>query len=314
MKKNEGSLPAEPKQVDGVDAAANGGGAEPTKTPLYQAMHGDRYRRQDLIKQIQINSRRRLICYVSGIEALIDRDDTLGFVDLLHNMPRGGNLDLLLHTGGGNVDAAEKLIWMVRATVGAGHLRVIIPDFAKSAGTLIALGADKIVMSDTSELGPIDPQITLNDGHANFIPHSVLHYLDAYKTHSESLQLNANDVAAQIMLGKLDPATVKVFEAARDRAREVGEKHLRRWMFQTEKGNFTDIVRLLMDIKRWPSHGQMINWQDAHEIGLLVDYLDPESEEWRSYWQLYCLQRLAVKDRQKLFESEYTSLVVEGLS
>jgi hypothetical protein len=43
-----------------------------------------------------------------------------------------------------------------------------------------------------------------------------------------------------------------------------------------------------------------------------VEYLDPSSEEWQAYWQLYCLQRLAIKDREKLFESEFASLVAES--
>ena len=65
--------------------------------------------------------------------------------------------------------------------VGTGRLRVIVPDFAKSAGTLIALAADKIVMSDSSELGPIDPQFLKKDGDGNARWLSVLSYLKAYE-------------------------------------------------------------------------------------------------------------------------------------
>lgn len=77
-------------------------------------------------------------------------------------------------------------------------------------------------------------------------------------------------------------------------------------------GNFTKIASDLIDTKRWLTHGQMIGWQDAIKIGLSVDYLDPSSEEWRCYWQLYCLQRLAIQDRQKLFEADVASLTVES--
>ena len=314
MNEYDDSLSSTPKQDESVDIhpSAIVGAAAPSKTPMYQAMHADRYQRQMQIKRIQEKFRRRLVCYISGVAALIDRDDTLPFVDLLHNVTRGENLDLLLHTGGGDIDAAEKLISMVRTTVGTGHLRVIVPDFAKSAGTLMTLGADSIVMSDTSELGPIDPQITLNDGHGNLIRHSVQSYLDAYQAHSDSLQRNPADVVARIMLGKLDPATVKLFEAARDRARTFAENQLKLGMFRSGTGNFTEIAAKLIDTKRWLSHGQMISHQDAKDIGLSVDYLDPASEEWQRYWQLYCLQRLAVKDRQKLFESDYASLLFDG--
>jgi hypothetical protein len=189
-----------------------------------------------------------------------------------------------------------------------------VPDFAKSAGTLMTLGADAIVMSDTSELGPIDPQVTLNDGHGNLIRHSVQSYLDAYESHAEALKKNPNDTVAQIMLRKLEPATIKLFEAVRDRSRKFAEDQLKLGMFRSGTGNFTKIASDLIDTKRWLTHGQMIGWNDAIKIGLSVDYLSPSSEEWQCYWYLYCLQRLAIQDGQKLFESDVASLLVDSTS
>jgi hypothetical protein len=135
-----------------VTLSATTPNAGPTKTPMYEAIHAARYHRQALIKSIQEEYGRRLICYVSGKLASIDRDDTAGFMEILHNIQPGDNVDLLLHTGGGDDDAAEKLMTMVQATVTGGQFRAIIPDFAKSAGTLIVLGADALLMSDSSEL------------------------------------------------------------------------------------------------------------------------------------------------------------------
>jgi len=281
-----------------------------SKTPMFQANHAQRYLRQALIKSICAITGRPLVCYVAGSAAMIGRDDTVFLIDLLHNIKIGSDLDFMLHTPGGDIDAAEKLITIVRTRVGSGRLRVIVPDFAKSAGTLMALGADEIVMSDTSELGPIDPQITLNDGHGNLIQHSVQSYLDAYDTHAAALQKDPNNIAARIMLGKLDPATLKVFEAVRDRARTFAETQLKRGMCAA--GTYTAVAAQLIDTKKWLSHGQMIGWQDATGIGLCVRHLDPFDVEWQSYWQLYCHQRLAIKDSGKIFESGYASLVIDG--
>ncbi len=123
--------------------APNGANGSPTKTPMYKAIHAPRYHRQALMKSIEDEWSCRLICYVSGKAATIDRDDIVGFVEMLHNIEPETNIDLLLHTRGGDVDAAEKMMTLVQGTVGAGKFRVIIPDFAKSAGTLMVLGADK---------------------------------------------------------------------------------------------------------------------------------------------------------------------------
>lgn len=273
---------------------------------MYEAIHAPRYHRQELIRSIEDQWGERLICYVSGREATIDRDDTAGFMELLHNIRLDEDIDLLLHTRGGDVDAAEKLVTLVQATVGNGKLRVIIPDFAKSAGTLMTLGADALIMSDTSELGTIDPQIWTDDGRGNLTCHSVLSYLDAYKIHSEILRERPDDPVARLMLEKLDPTTLRHYEAIRDRARSFAEDQLKR------KGhNFSQIASALLDITRWPSHGQMIKWQDARDLGLSVQYVPPRDGRWQAYWRLYCLLRLAVKDRQNIFESAHASLILD---
>ena len=155
-----------------------------TRTPLFEANNAERYQRQTVIKDIQAHTRRRLICYVSGRDCMIDESDTMPFVDLLHNVPPGEDVDLLLHTAGGNIDAAEKLIRMVRSKVDSAALRIIVPDFAKSAGTLMVLGADSVVMSDMSELGPIDPQMPLSGTWQ-----SVQNYIDAYKEHAATIAI-----------------------------------------------------------------------------------------------------------------------------
>ena len=300
------SSPANPGDLLRDDADLESGTPRATKTPLFQANHADRYQRQTLIKHIQQRTERTLICYVSGGECAIDRDDTVPFVDLLHNVPQNCPVDLLLHTGGGSTDVAEKLMGMLRGHVGTAELRVIVPDFAKSAGTLMVLGGDRVVMSDMSELGPIDPQIFLSDKWQ-----AVQNYLDAYDEHAETLKTDPENIAAQIMLGKLDPGILKLCEVAVDRARQAAEKLLTRGMFRNG-GNYTKTARELLDTVRWLSHGQMISWEDARDpqIGLAVEYSAYHSEEWQDYWRLYCLQRLAVRHRQKLYESDYVSLVI----
>ena len=288
----------------------------PARTPLYQAIHADRYQRQGLIKAISRNTGRHLICYVSGLHTMIDRDDTVWLVDLLHNVPCGEDLDFLLHTGGGDIDAAEKLILMIRQKAGTATLRVIVPDFAKSAGTLIALGADLIVMSDTSELGPIDPQVIRSDGDGNRMAHSVLSYLEAFEHHAEVLKQDPGNIASQIMLNKLDPGTLKQFEAIRTRAQRAAEDLLKRGMFRDGHGNYTLAAAELMNVKSRPSHGQMISWEDAASpnLGLAIEHMAAGDPLWQDYWQLYCLQRLAIQDRQKIFESGFASLITDGVA
>lgn len=278
-----------------------------SKTPLFTANNAARYQRQDLFKSLeQLLGGRKVLSYISGRHAVIDRDDTPGFVDLLHNIHGGDTIDLVLHTGGGDIDAAEKLVKLVQARVGAdGNIRAVIPDYAKSAGTIMALGAHSILMSDSSELGAIDPQFWLKDGLGNDICYSALQYLAAYRQHEQALKADREDPVAQLMFNKFDPVLVKKFEGIAYRARSLAEDLLKRRSLP-----YTKIVSDLMDIGRWRSHSQMISAADAFEIGLAVETMPTDSEIWRKHWELHCHQRLAIGEKQKVFESAYVSLII----
>lgn len=70
-------------------------------------------------------------------------------------------LSLIINSPGGDGLAAERII-NVCCSYAEGNFEVVVPKMAKSAATMICLGAKCISMSKTSELGPIDPQIYRN--------------------------------------------------------------------------------------------------------------------------------------------------------
>ena len=277
----------------------------PTKTPMYTAMNAARYQRQELIKAINDQEQTQLICYVGGLETEIDRNDIIGFVEMLHNIPENSPVDLLLNTCGGDVDACEKLVALINAKTGHKPFRVIVPDLAKSAGTLMALGANRIIMSDTSELGMIDPQFAMKDGRGNELMYSVTAYLEAYEQHTESLRRNPSDPIALLMLDAFDARTVKKFQGIRDRVRIFAEDLLKR-----HGAPSSTISHELMSSARWKTHGQPIDHANAKQIGLPIQYLPPFDGRWARYWQLYCLQRLETQDGKKIYESAFASQVV----
>ena len=217
----------------------------------------------------------------------------------------------MLHSGGGDSDAAEKLITMVRYKVKNGVLRVIVPHYAKSAATLMALGADYIVMSDSSELGPIDPQVPLRDGQGRWVLYSAYSYLEAFERFTRELSADPGDPSARLMLAKFQPHEVVEIERALQGTRHLAEKLLQTGMMAGGQP-VTEPVSRLMDIASWHTHGQVISAEDAESIGLTVNRMRPDDPTWASYWKLYCLQRLVVRDDKKLFESDFVSLTIEG--
>jgi len=87
----------------------------------------------------------------------ITGEDMQGFMAALHGLT-GDRLDLILHSSGGSLEAAEQVVQYLRAKY--NYIRAIIPQNAMSAATMIACACDEIVMGKQSAIGPIDPQIT----------------------------------------------------------------------------------------------------------------------------------------------------------
>ena len=76
----------------------------------------------------------------------------------LHGLT-GKELDLILHSPGGSLEAAEQIVTYLRSKY--DNIRAIVPQNAMSAATMIACACDEIMMGKHSALGPIDPQITV---------------------------------------------------------------------------------------------------------------------------------------------------------
>lgn len=278
----------------------------PSKTPLYEALNAPRYARQSLIKEIERLTETSLICYVSP-NSQIERDDVIAMVDLLHNTVPGAPIDLMLHSPGGNIDAAEKLITLIRKRAGTAPVRVIVPDYAKSAATLIALGADAILMSDSSELGVIDPQVQLPNGKGHLQAVSAQGYLDAFNEYAKMLRENPGDPVARLMLDKMEPSTIHRLEQATTRSRKIAVALLTTGMIKDE-AEASAIVDDLSNTRKWHSHGQMIPQEALLKLGLSVKYLAPHDRQWQLYWRLFCLQITAASGSIKLFEGSYASL------
>lgn len=85
--------------------------------------------------------------------------DIQGFMECAHEV-KEKKLDLILHSPGGSPAAAEACIHYLRSRF--DHIRAFVPQAAMSAATMMACGADEIVMGEHSSLGPIDPQLIVN--------------------------------------------------------------------------------------------------------------------------------------------------------
>lgn len=124
--------------------------------------------RQRMISRIEKERRSRVILLVHRQETMsllgfplmryIDINDSEEVMRACEMTDREVPIDLVLHTPGGLVLAAVQIAAALRKRKGA-KITVLVPHFAMSGGTLIALAADEIVMSPHAVLGPVDPQL-----------------------------------------------------------------------------------------------------------------------------------------------------------
>lgn len=284
----------------------------PDQTPLYHAIHKERYSRRQLIEEIEYETQRELIVYIANLQhpgGSIDRNDVMAFGDLLEKIEHK-DVDLLLQSPGGDIDVAEKIVYMCRGRTDS--FRVIVTESAKSAATLIALAADEIVMGDTSELGPIDPQITITTAAGQTVSRPALSFLDGLKTIQNEVEKAGGTLSPVYfpLLEQLDPALIDFCKKAIKRAERFAEKWLKNSQCKSAPQKAKQIAHKLVDPKRYLMHGTVIDHSEAHALGLCIKYLPPDDPLWQTIWRLYCTYEIDLRRDKlaKIFESTKVSL------
>jgi ClpP class serine protease len=87
----------------------------------------------------------------------IDIDDAHSVLRAIRESPSGRDIEIILHTPGGLVLAASQIAKALADH--DGRIIAVVPHYAMSGGTLIALSADEIVVDRHAALGPVDPQL-----------------------------------------------------------------------------------------------------------------------------------------------------------
>jgi len=118
--------------------------------------------RKKFYQKIEEEHNSKVIAYVTGdrpnMACQIGTDTPDIFLEHLDEIGRVKRISLILYTCGGNTIAAWNIINLFREF--CDELEIIVPNKCRSAGTLMTLGANEIIMTKQATLGPIDPSIT----------------------------------------------------------------------------------------------------------------------------------------------------------
>lgn len=152
----------------------------------------------------------------------IDIEDSEAIIRAIRSTPPNKPIALVLHTPGGLVLAAVQIAMALKKH--PAKKIVIIPHYAMSGGTLIALAADEIWMDPDAVLGPLDPQITIRTGIHIPAP-SVLKVIQIKGSQASDETLMLADVAEKA-IREIQDLIVKLLgdKLGKERAREIAKK------------------------------------------------------------------------------------------
>ena len=134
--------------------------------PMLQRRYLEQSRRRLLVKMgkrrksvvVTLIHRQEVLSFLGiPLARYIDIDDSEQVLRAIRTTPKGVPIDLILHTPGGLALAATQIALALKAH--PARKTVIIPHYAMSGGTLIALAVDEIIMDPHAALGPVDPQL-----------------------------------------------------------------------------------------------------------------------------------------------------------
>jgi len=232
--------------------------------------------RRRLYRAIERDRESRVLAFVTGdrqgMETQIAGDCVNLFVELLDQIGPTKRISLVLHTNGGQTSAAWRLVNLIRTF--CDELEVIIPLKAMSAGTLISLGADRVVMTKQAALGPIDPSLNhpLNPAvgpQQQRVPVSVeavRGYMDAAR---EDLKVTDANALANVLIdlsSKIHPLVLGEIFRSRAQIRFLAGKLIKYQVDDEEK------VKSIIDFlcADSGSHDYTINRREAAAMGLRV--------------------------------------------
>lgn len=207
----------------------------------------------------------------------INDEDIQAFMEAIAGL-QGEELDLILHTGGGSAESTDAIVSYLRQKF--TDIRVVIPQAAMSAGTMLACAANVIMMGKQSSIGPIDPQFILQTsvGMQSLPAQAILEQFEMAQKDCRENPKNLNSWMP--MLSQFGPA---LLVRCRDQiifGKELIESWLKQYMFKEDSNSAlpASISEYLSNHKNFNTHGKHINILKAKEIGLKITQLEEEQD------------------------------------
>jgi hypothetical protein len=215
---------------------------------------------------------------------MLDFSDKLAFESVTERI-QGNQIDVMLHSPGGLVEAVESLVSQLRRRF--TDIRFIVPNFAKSAATMLAMSGNEILMEHDAELGPIDPQMNTIFG-----PHPAESIIEQFDEASVEIMGDQRKVAIWgPILANLAPSLLVECRHAIELSKTLVTNWLRTYMFAGDASadsKSNAVVSFLSNHAYFKSHARRVTFDDLHELGVKVTDLTLNTRLSNAVREAYC--------------------------
>lgn len=205
----------------------------------------------------------------------ISEEDIQALMEVSNGL-QGDGLDLILHSPGGSPESTEAIVSYLRSRF--GFIRVIVPDLAMSAATMLACAADEIAMGKHSFLGPIDPQLILPTS-LGVRQIAAQDLLDQFELAKQECQDPAKLSAWLPILNQFGPDLLIKCDTVMEMTTNLVETWLANYMFKNEEDgqqHAKSVAEWLSDHNLLKSHSRHIARDQIESHGLVVKKLEDD--------------------------------------
>lgn len=204
--------------------------------------------------------------------------------------PKANSVDLLVVSSGGDPTVAWRAMSLLRER--CAQVAILVPQAAYSAATLLALGADEIIMHPHGNFGPVDPQIQVVKKTAG--SEEVLHIKFGYEDLAGFIEFARENVGLtdqehlksllQQFCGEVGPVPVGIAARSSRLSLQMGQQLLQMHMTKDSDSQKVQAIAEALN-KRYFHHGYPVSRKEAKEIGLKIakPNVDLENAIW-SVW------------------------------
>lgn len=228
--------------------------------------------RRRYLRKVHQETGRPAILYSSGWndidadspEFSLTESDVQGFMQTISGI-QSEDLDLIIHSPGGSSEVTEQIVEYLREKF--SHIRVIVPQAAMSAATLLCCAADEVMMGHHSSLGPTDPQMLIpTKTGRRWVPAQTI--IDQFEEIEEQAQRGDEIAHYTPILGQYDPGLKQEAENAVELTDNLAKNWAEKYMFDGDPNAESlarDLANHLSNHSNFLSHSRRLSKRHLEE-------------------------------------------------